>query len=428
MLARAFALTARASPPILCQFMVAPERYELLGPLATGGMAEVLLARSRGLNGFERLLAVKRILPERAKDPEHVRMLLDEARNAAMLSHHRIVQVLDIELSDGVVFYAMEYIHGQTLAAVLARSPRLPLDVSIATCIAVADGLHHAHERPSPIIHRDVAPSNVMLQYDGNIKLIDFGIAKAANNLSNTVFGTFKGRLGYSSPEQCRCEPVDRRTDVYSLAVMLYELTTGRPAFTADNEQQMLDRMTEARVIPPRQLDPAYPLQLEAIVMRGLARDRAERYPTAAALQHDLEAFARSAGLNLSDWTIARLMTTLFASEVEAWDRARADGQTLEEHVVHITLHTEPRITHESLREPTTALDEPITVPRRSSSRIDPGAMSPSISAALPKTPTPTSAKRAGRTQRSRARSAIRVGIVIALFGAAYLVTRLLVG
>jgi serine/threonine protein kinase len=238
--------------------MTARERYELLGPLATGGMAEVLLARSLGPRGFERLLAVKRILPERAKDPEFVRMFLDEARNAAMLAHHRIVHVFDIELRDGVLFYAMEYLHGQTLAAVVARAQRLPLDASIAIGIAVAEGLHHAHERPSPIVHRDVAPSNVMITYEGSIKLIDFGIAKAASNLSNTVFGTFKGRLGYASPEQCRCEPVDRRTDVYSLGVMLYELTTGRPAIeVADSEHEIVERgrPVERRLRAQRHVD-----------------------------------------------------------------------------------------------------------------------------------------------------------------------------
>jgi serine/threonine protein kinase len=367
--------------------MVASERYELVGPLATGGMAEVLLARSTGPHGFERLFAVKRILPERAQDPESVRMLIDEARNAAGLSHHRIVQVHDIELRDGVLFYAMEFLHGQTLAAVLTRAGKLPLDASIAICVAVADGLHHAHERPSAIVHRDVAPSNVMIMYDGNIKLIDFGIAKAANNLSNTVFGTFKGRLGYSSPEQARCEPIDRRTDVYSLAVMLYELTTGRPAITGKDEPDMIERMAEARITPPRQLDPAYPADLEAIVMKGLARDRTQRYPTAAAMQHDLEELARRAGLNLGDRTIARLMAKHFAAELEPWNRARETGISLTDHILQVTLRTLP---------PGMSTDELTTQPRIGKSR---------------------------RRQR-RTRWAIPAGAVIVLFGLAYVLTR----
>ena len=359
------------------------ERYELLGPLGAGGMAEVLLARTRGAHGFERLLAVKRILPERAKDPDAVRMLLDEARNAAVLSHHRIVQVFDIAMRDGAVLYAMEYLHGQTLEAVLERAGKLPLEIAIAICVAVADGLHHAHERPQAIVHRDVAPSNVMMLYDGNIKLIDFGIAKAANNLSNTVYGTFKGRLGYSSPEQCMCMAVDRRTDVYSLAVMLYELTTGRPAFTANDEAHMLQVMTEARVTPPRQIDPAYPPALEAIVMKGLARDREERYPTAAAFQQELEAFAQRAGLNLTDRATSLFMTKLFAAELEPWERAKATGMTLDEHIIELT-----RKTHDSIEERTTK-------PRVARKR-----------------------------RRSHSRLAITIGIVAVLFASAYFFTR----
>ncbi|MGE5182738.1 MAG: serine/threonine-protein kinase [Acidobacteriota bacterium] len=322
--------------------MTARERYQLLGPLAKGGMAEVLLARTVGPRGFERLLAVKRILPEHAKDPAHVQMFLDEARNAARLAHHRVVQVFDIEMRDGVLLYAMEYLHGKTLADVLARVPRLPLAASIAIAIAVADGLHHAHDRPAPIVHRDVAPSNVMLTYDGNIKLIDFGIAKAATNLSSTVFGTFKGRLGYSSPEQVRCEQVDARTDVYSLAIVLYELTTGRRAFTGGNEDELLAAMSEARVTPPRALDPAYPAALEAIVMTGLARDRARRYASARELRDVLDVFARQQALDVSERAMARLMNELFARELEPWHRARASGLSLEEHVVNETLRERP--------------------------------------------------------------------------------------
>jgi serine/threonine protein kinase len=321
--------------------MTARERYQLIGPLATGGMAEVLLARMLGPQGFERLLAVKRILPERAKDPEYVRMFLDEARNAAVLAHHHIVQVFDIELRDGVLFYVMEYLHGQTLAAVIARAGRVPLDAAIAIGIAIAGGLHHAHERPSPIVHRDVAPSNVMLTYDGNVKLIDFGIAKAAANLSNTVFGTFKGRLGYASPEQCRCELVDRRTDVYSLAILLYELTTGRPAISGANEQDIVARMAEAQIAPPSTFDPAFPPDLESVLMKALSRDREQRYQTTEELQHELGVFAERHRLNLSAIALARMMNQLFATELAPWHRARDSGKTLEQHIVSVALRSD---------------------------------------------------------------------------------------
>ena len=306
-------------------------------------MAEVLLAKTRGPSGFERLVALKRILPERAKDPDSVRMLLDEARNAAGLVHHRIVQVLDVEVQDGSVVLAMEYLHGQSLASVIDRAGRIPLAQALAICIAVADGLHYAHERS--IVHRDVAPPNVMVCYDGNVKLIDFGIAKAANNLSNTVYGTFKGRLGYSSPEQCRCEQVDRRTDVYSLSILLYELTTGRHALVADNEEDMLARMTAGAVTPPRSVDPTYPPELEAIVLKGLAVARDQRYPTAAALQHDLEAFAANAGANISDVALSRYISELFASEVAPWNQARETGMTLADFLLD-TLENKPTLEH----------------------------------------------------------------------------------
>lgn len=364
------------------------ERYQLIGPLATGGMAEVLLARMRGPQGFERLLAVKRILPERAKDPEFVRMFLDEARNAAVLAHHHIVQVIDIELRDGVLFYVMEYLHGQTLAAVMQRARKLPCDAAIAIGIAVAGGLHHAHERPSPIVHRDVAPSNVMLTYDGNIKLIDFGIAKAANNLSNTMFGTFKGRLGYASPEQCRCEPADRRTDVYSLAIMLYEMTTGRAAITGANEAELIARMTEAQIAPPSSFDPSYPRDLESVLMKALSRDREQRYDTSEELQHELGVFAERHQLNLSALALARMMDQLFAIELEPWHKARDSGQTLEQHVVRMTLHSDPSLA---------AFEELPTHRRPSKAQLH-------------------------STKQMQIQWALRVAIVVALFAGAYFI------
>jgi serine/threonine protein kinase len=323
------------------------KKYRLLGQLARGGMADVFLARADGIGGFERLLVIKRILPELASDTELVRMFLDEARTAATLHHAHIVQVHEVDVADGHVFYAMEHLHGQDVATTLhrlaSRERRLPLGNAIAITVAVAAGLHYAHERcasdghPLDIVHRDVAPGNVVVTYDGNIKLIDFGIAKAANNLSRTRFGLFKGRLPYASPEQCRCEPVDRRTDVFSLGVMLYELTTGERLFTADNEYDLLRVVSEAVIPRPRLRDKAYPRALEAIVLQALARDRDDRYPSAQALQHELEVFADALSLDLSATSLSRLMESLFGDELAQWRTAERAGQTLEQHLITTT-------------------------------------------------------------------------------------------
>jgi eukaryotic-like serine/threonine-protein kinase len=320
------------------------KKYRLVGQLAKGGMAELFLARAAGIGGFERLLVIKRILPELSRDPEVVRMLLDEARTAATLQHANIVQVFDVDMVDGNVFFAMEYLQGQHVLALLERArsggARIPLENAIAIAIAVAAGLHYAHERwgtdgkPLGIVHRDVAPNNVIVTYDGGVKLIDFGIAKSANNLSSTRFGLFKGKLPYASPEQCRCEPVDRRTDVFSLGVLLYELTTGFPAFAAESEFELLRLMTEAMVPRPRLRDKAYPRELEKIVLKALARDPAERYQTAQQLQLDLEVFAAKAGHDVSAFSLSRLMSSLFSGELDNWRVARGKGLTLEQHIV----------------------------------------------------------------------------------------------
>jgi serine/threonine protein kinase len=324
----------------------APERlnkYRLLAPLGRGGMAEVFLARAEGIRGFQRLLAVKRILPQFAGDAEFVRMFLDEARIAATLHHPNIVRVFEVDIADGQVFYVMEYLHGHSVAALLRRladgGVRLPLDGAIAIAAAVAAGLHHAHDRrsadgdPLHIVHRDVAPGNVIMTYDGQVKLIDFGIVRAASNLHRTQFGVFRGKLPYASPEQCRCEPLDRRSDVFSLGVVLYELTCGQPPFAAGSEADLLRAVSEAQVARPRLADPSYPRELEAIVMKALAANPDERYPSARALQRDLKAVASQLQLDLSAIALSRLVASVFGPELQQWRDAERAGRTLEQYL-----------------------------------------------------------------------------------------------
>ena len=218
------------------------KKYELLCRLAQGGMAELWLARSKGLGGFEKTLVIKRILPNYAKHAEFVKMFLDEARIAATLQHSNVVQVFDVDTVDQHVFMAMEFLHGQDLRTILERVERkkvtMPLEHALGVTLSLCAGLHYAHEKVGPegkaldIVHRDVSPANVIVTYDGNVKIIDFGIARAQNKLADaTQYGIIKGKLGYMSPEQCMCEPLDRRSDVFCIGIILWELTAGRPLY-----------------------------------------------------------------------------------------------------------------------------------------------------------------------------------------------------
>ena len=214
-------------------------RYEILRPLARGGMAELFLARATGIQGFEKLVVVKRILPEMARDTDYVEMFLEEARLAAGLHHSNIVQVYDIGEDEAAPFFAMEYLHGEDvrtlLRAAALRRARVPVEHALSIAIGVAAGLHHAHEkrdpdgRPLGIVHRDVSPHNVAVTFDGGVKLLDFGVAKTRRRASATRHGTLKGKLGYMSPEQCRGDELDRRSDVFAVAILLWELLD-RPA------------------------------------------------------------------------------------------------------------------------------------------------------------------------------------------------------
>jgi eukaryotic-like serine/threonine-protein kinase len=316
-------------------------RYTLLRSLGAGGMAELFLARADGIEGFAKLVALKRILPHKATNERFVRMLLNEARLVAGLDHPNIAQVHDIGLEHGGYFFAMEYVHGQDLAHVLHRAPhhKLHLENALHIAIGVCAGLHCAHiardatGRPLDIVHRDVSPSNVLVSYQGAVKLVDFGVAKAATLVSETREGVIKGKHGYMSPEQCLGDPLDRRSDVFAVGILLWEMTVGRRLYMFKGELASLQRIVYADAPRPSKLDPQYPEQLEHIVMRALARDPRQRYQSAEQLQIDLEQFALDHRLAVSAVSMAIEMRTLFRDQVEAWSAAERAGQSLGDHL-----------------------------------------------------------------------------------------------
>ena len=277
-------------------------------PLAAGGMAELYLAASRD-DSLQPPVVIKRLLPHLSWDPEFVAMFLAEVRIAAGLAHPSIVQVLDFGVGEGGHYFAMEYLHGRDLRDVLkdaAEAGALPMGVALGIVLEVAAGLAYAHSFVDPsgqrleVVHRDVSPSNVMVGYDGRVKLLDFGIARVTAQTRQTRAGTVKGKVGYMSPEQCRGDTVDRRSDVFGLGILLYELTVGRRAFFGDNEFAVMNRVVDGDYVRPCAVVPDYPDALEAIIDRALAPEPAARFPTADAFAEAVRSFASSTGLDVS--------------------------------------------------------------------------------------------------------------------------------
>jgi serine/threonine-protein kinase len=303
-------------------------RYVMLKHLASGGMADVMLGRSDGIEGFERHVVLKRIRPELARDQRFIRMFLDEARLAATLHHQHIVQVHDIGEAAGEYFIAMEYVHGEDVRKILSSAARqrthVPLGYATAIVSAAAAGLHYAHERrgndkqPLNIVHRDVSPSNILVGYDGSIKVVDFGVASASMQ-QETRSGSLKGKLSYMSPEQCRGAVVDRRSDVYALGVVLYELATTTRMIKGENDYLVMEQIVHGKIQPPQQRRPGLPSELTEIIMRALATDRDRRYSSADELRVALDHFATTAALTASTSAIAAYMRQQFGQRPEPW-------------------------------------------------------------------------------------------------------------
>lgn len=289
--------------------------YELLERIATGGMAEVYLARRAGPHGFQKVVALKRILPQLAQDPDFLAMFVDEARVCARLAHPNIVQVFDFGEHDGELYMAMEYVDGTTAArlvrAAASRGEEVPLEAALYIALGVLRGLDYAHSardddgKPLDLVHRDVSPGNVLIDRSGAVKLTDFGIARAAEIERRTDAGQLKGKLGYMSPEQVVGRELDARSDLFTVAIVLAELVILRPLFSGPSEIDVLMRIRDADLGVLDRAGSRVPEDVRAVLFRALARDRALRYPNAGAFAEALEEILRRRRLQVGPAKLA---------------------------------------------------------------------------------------------------------------------------
>ncbi|MDP2343389.1 MAG: protein kinase [Deltaproteobacteria bacterium] len=301
-------------------------KYLLLERVNVGGMAEVFKAKTFGVAGFERILAIKRILPNLVEDDEFIRMFIDEARIAVQLNHANIVQIYELGKHGEHYYIAMEYIPSRDLRGILDRlrssGQLMPIPQAAYITAKTAEGLDYAHRRKDPqgvpmnIIHRDVSPQNVLVGYEGEVKVIDFGIAKAANRASKTQAGVLKGKFGYMSPEQVRGLPIDRRSDIFAVGVLLYEMLTGERLFIGESDFSTLERVRNAEVIPPTSFNKKISPQLEQIVLKTLAREVEDRYSWASELAQDLQGFMADNSGAFNARRLSMSMKEVYAVEV----------------------------------------------------------------------------------------------------------------
>jgi serine/threonine protein kinase len=313
--------------------------YEIVRKLARGGMAELFLARTVGPQGFEKLVVLKRILPSFAENQRFIQLFLDEARLAATLDHPNVAHVHDMGDVDGQYFIVMEYIDGQDARSILRRTHQLgrhvPIEHAVQIAREVAAGLHYAHERRRPdggllgIVHRDVSPSNIIVSYDGAVKLVDFGVAKAATSSQRTRTGSLKGKVGYMSPEQARGAAIDRRSDIYSLGIVLWELVTTRRLFKAENDLATIQLILNEAPLRPSFIRTDCSPELERIVMRALSQSVDQRYQTAEQILVDLDELVREHKLTQSKVALASYMNGLFDPAQRAAAASAPSGFTL---------------------------------------------------------------------------------------------------
>jgi serine/threonine-protein kinase len=302
-------------------------RYRVVDEIGIGGMASVHLARADGPGGFQKWVAIKRIHPHLVEDDQFVHMFLDEARIAARISHANVAQVFELGEGDGTYWIAMEYLHGEPLREVMrsmedGSAPRMAYEIAAKIIADAAEGLHSAHDMRGKngelmgLVHRDVTPHNLFITYEGTVKVVDFGIAKVAGRLSSTRAGTLKGKLAYMSPEQVRGAEIDRRTDIFALGVVLWELTTGHRLFRTESDLETLEKVQNCVVPRPSSLMRDYPPPLESIVMTALAKEPDRRFQTARDFSRALQQFLVRQGMLVGPEEVSGYMQGLFGDRI----------------------------------------------------------------------------------------------------------------
>jgi serine/threonine-protein kinase len=347
-------------------------RYDLLATIGEGGMARVILARRRGPAGFEKVCVVKVIHPRMSDDQAAVGMLLDEARVAAQINHQNVVQTYELGETHGTFYIVMEYLAGESLHRLLkvaAMGPSLDPRMAARIVADAADGLHAAHElqdvhgRHVGVIHRDVSPGNIVVLYNGNVKVVDFGIAKTQDRVSSTTaLGQLKGKYAYMSPEQIRNEPLDRRSDVFSLGVVLWECLALRRLFHADNSAAILMQVLSSDRIAPSIYRPEIPQALDDVTLKALSVDPRDRYQTAAEMKRAIEDAIWQSRCDTSD--IEMYMTAVFGDRI--LKRRALLASAARESVPQLELEQSVHATFENTNGLATPKPEPMPPPQKS--------------------------------------------------------------
>ncbi len=328
------------------------QRYKVLEKIASGGMAEVFRAESAGLEGFKKTVAIKRVLPHLSEKKQFIGMFLDEARVSAQLSHSNCVQVFDIGVGDKTYFIVMEYVDGADLKGVIEHRKKsgtpFPVEEACLICVRICEGLSYAHELTDSngeslrIVHRDMSPPNVLITRFGEVKIVDFGLAKANSQLEKSEPGIIKGKFSYLSPEAAQGLPVDAKTDIFAVGIILWELLAGRRLFMGDTDLETVRMVQQAKVPSIRQINPKVSAELERVLLRSLAGDPAARYQTARDFGRDLNNMLFHAGRAVSSFDIAQLVEPIRLEREDKkrhvkYDRGSIIGSMIDEELINFT-------------------------------------------------------------------------------------------